>query len=67
MIVFGSLARFAVAFLTEPLATVTTVLYRGDFLPPDARVRFRGLIREDLLKPDCHVVHIMANTLKMVW
>ncbi|KAG5537685.1 hypothetical protein RHGRI_024964 [Rhododendron griersonianum] len=62
---FRSLAKLITGMVTEPAATVTTLLYYSDLLPRN--LNLERLVQRELLHPENYLFHFLINILKCFW
>ncbi|XVF88534.1 hypothetical protein PTKIN_Ptkin19aG0058200 [Pterospermum kingtungense] len=64
-LMFRSLVRLLASLFTEPAASVTTMLYYSDLLPPN--IMWERLIRHDMLDRENYLFHFLINFLRCFW
>ncbi|KAG5537680.1 hypothetical protein RHGRI_024963 [Rhododendron griersonianum] len=62
---FRSLVKLITGMVTEPAATITTLLYYSDLLPRN--LNLERLVQRELLHPENYLFHFLINILKCFW
>ncbi|KAK9142483.1 hypothetical protein Syun_011883 [Stephania yunnanensis] len=60
-----SLVKVLCSLVSNPVASLTTMLYYSDRLPRN--VNLERLVRSDLLTRDNYLVHFIVNMLRCLW
>ncbi|KAB2024190.1 hypothetical protein ERO13_D06G060600v2 [Gossypium hirsutum] len=61
-LLFRSLLRLLMSLLTEPAASVTTLLYYSDNLPQN--IIWERLVRHEMLDQENYLFHFLINFLR---
>ncbi|KAB2076867.1 hypothetical protein ERO13_A06G062300v2 [Gossypium hirsutum] len=61
-LLFRSLLRLLMSLLTEPAASVTTLLYYSDNLPQN--IIWERLVRHEMLDQENYLFHFLVNFLR---
>ncbi|KAI7985650.1 hypothetical protein LOK49_LG14G01894 [Camellia lanceoleosa] len=64
-LMFRSLARMMSGMVTDPTATITTLLYCSDLLPRN--LNLDRLVRPDLLHRENYLFHFLITILRCFW
>ncbi|KAL7162444.1 hypothetical protein ACSBR2_042854 [Camellia fascicularis] len=64
-LMFRSLARLMSGMVTDPTATITTLLYCSDLLPRN--LNLDRLVRPDLLHRENYLFHFLITILRFFW
>uniref|UniRef100_A0A2P2QU31 Uncharacterized protein n=1 Tax=Rhizophora mucronata TaxID=61149 RepID=A0A2P2QU31_RHIMU len=60
-----SLARSLISLMSQPVTSVTTILYYSDLLPRN--LNLDRLIQRELVDPENHLFHFIINILRCFW
>ncbi|KAJ8773475.1 hypothetical protein K2173_004305 [Erythroxylum novogranatense] len=60
-----SLVRLLLPLVSQPAASVTTLLYYSDLLPRN--LNLERLVRGELLHPENHLFHFLVNIMRCFW
>ncbi|GMJ07439.1 hypothetical protein HRI_004413100 [Hibiscus trionum] len=61
-LMFRSLLRLLISLITEPTASVTTLLYYSDHLPQN--IIWERLVRHEMLDRENYLFHLLINFLR---
>ncbi|XWS17250.1 hypothetical protein CRYUN_Cryun33cG0051500 [Craigia yunnanensis] len=62
LLMFRSLVRLLTSLITEPAASVTTLLYYSDLLPQN--IIWERLVRHEMLDRENYLFHFLINFLR---
>ncbi|KAI5602578.1 hypothetical protein POPTR_001G181701v4 [Populus trichocarpa] len=64
-LMFRSLVRLISALMSQPTASVTTLLYYSNLLPRN--LNLERMVRRELLDEENHLFHFLISFLRCLW